>query len=515
MQNIQHTKNGDNEILLSKEFTLYPKSKLALVQLTNHSIFINNNSSRVEQIQLDDVIGCHILEGNKTTSSKLFICIFYYPMQKRLFQGTSRYRYTRSLGIEESFQSKDGRTTAEIWKKVIKLIISGRKMTKADIANLDELETPTRNYLVYVNPFSGSGKAIRMYKSYLRKVLAEAEITHKCIQTEHAGHARDDVRRIALHNYDGIVIVSGDGLVHEVINGLMDRQDRDEAIKMPIGIVPGGSGNALAAAIIYASFRKKKTKPKELLMDSLYEIARGRSRGLALMEVSQQDRKFISFLNIGWGFVADVDIESERYRLFGDARFTIGCVPRVMNLRRYKGSISYIPATHSKFTSINCPLKTKSFESGRYRRLSENSSYNPEEISLTNKDIDSTNDDNWITLDGDYVFVMPIYLSHIGSDMYAMPEAKLEEPIIYLYCLRYGISKWMLIRSLLAFESGKHIEIGGDFVTVVPCTAVRIDPFNKFGDGYMTIDGESVSYQSLQVKATKSYACVMCSNSCN
>ena len=113
-QHRQHTKNGDNEILLSKEFTLYPKSKLALVQLTNHSIFINNNSSRVEQIQLDDVIGkdsflshktqvkiqfdntgCHILEGNKTTSSKLFICIFYYPMQKRLFQGTSRYRYTR------------------------------------------------------------------------------------------------------------------------------------------------------------------------------------------------------------------------------------------------------------------------------------------------------------------------------------------------------------------------------------------------------------------------------------
>lgn len=45
----------------------------------------------------------------------------------------------------------------------------------------------------------------------------------------------------------------GFNCVPKVINGLMDRPDWQKAIEMPIGIVPGGSGNALAASIVYAS----------------------------------------------------------------------------------------------------------------------------------------------------------------------------------------------------------------------------------------------------------------------
>ena len=33
----------------------------------------------------------------------------------------------------------------------------------------------------------------------------------------------------------------------------MERPDWETAIKTPIGVVPGGSGNALAASIVYAS----------------------------------------------------------------------------------------------------------------------------------------------------------------------------------------------------------------------------------------------------------------------
>ena len=37
----------------------------------------------------------------------------------------------------------------------------------------------------------------------------------------------------------------GDGIIFEVYNGLMKRQDRVEAIKMPLAIIPGGSGKIL------------------------------------------------------------------------------------------------------------------------------------------------------------------------------------------------------------------------------------------------------------------------------
>ena len=37
--------------------------------------------------------------------------------------------------------------------------------------------------------------------------------------------------------------IPGDGIVFEVFNGLMKREDHAEAIKIPLAIIPGGSGN--------------------------------------------------------------------------------------------------------------------------------------------------------------------------------------------------------------------------------------------------------------------------------
>lgn len=39
----------------------------------------------------------------------------------------------------------------------------------------------------------------------------------------------------------------------QVINGLMERPDWEQAIKTPLGILPGGSGNALAASVHHYS----------------------------------------------------------------------------------------------------------------------------------------------------------------------------------------------------------------------------------------------------------------------
>lgn len=54
---------------------------------------------------------------------------------------------------------------------------------------------------------------------------------------------------LRLSEWDGIVTLSGDGLLYEVLNGLLHRPDWEEAVKMPLGILPCGSGNALAGAV--------------------------------------------------------------------------------------------------------------------------------------------------------------------------------------------------------------------------------------------------------------------------
>lgn len=39
----------------------------------------------------------------------------------------------------------------------------------------------------------------------------------------------------------------------QVLNGIMEREDWETAIKVPIGMLPTGSGNALVASIFHES----------------------------------------------------------------------------------------------------------------------------------------------------------------------------------------------------------------------------------------------------------------------
>ena len=41
-------------------------------------------------------------------------------------------------------------------------------------------------------------------------------------------------------------------------------------------------------------------------------------------------RRLYSFLSVAWGIIADVDVESERFRSLGNGRFTVGAVVRIV-----------------------------------------------------------------------------------------------------------------------------------------------------------------------------------------
>ena len=51
----------------------------------------------------------------------------------------------------------------------------------------------------------------------------------------------------------GIVSVGGDGLLAEICEGLCARADAAQAMRIPLGVLPGGSGNALCTSIAHAA----------------------------------------------------------------------------------------------------------------------------------------------------------------------------------------------------------------------------------------------------------------------
>ena len=79
--------------------------------------------------------------------------------------------------------------------------------------------------MVLVNPFSGRRLAAVNWE-IARPILEKAHADLTVIMTERAGHAYDIVNKeLKIGDYDGIVTVSGDGLIHEVVNGLYRRSD--------------------------------------------------------------------------------------------------------------------------------------------------------------------------------------------------------------------------------------------------------------------------------------------------
>lgn len=110
-----------------------------------------------------------------------------------------------------------------------------------------------RKVLILLNPKSGSGKARETFQKYVAPVFTEAEIPYELQVTKHANFAREFARRCTIHEWRSIVVVGGDGIYYEVINGLFERADWEHAIQtIPIGIIPCGSGNGLARAIAHA-----------------------------------------------------------------------------------------------------------------------------------------------------------------------------------------------------------------------------------------------------------------------
>ncbi len=89
----------------------------------------------------------------------------------------------------------------------------------------------------------------------VRSLAAHAEL--KTVQTRYRGHAREIAADAAADGVDAVLVLSGDGTINEVVNGLMasaapagDRPPTPTAAKLPvIGALPGGNANVFARAL--------------------------------------------------------------------------------------------------------------------------------------------------------------------------------------------------------------------------------------------------------------------------
>ncbi|KAG0352138.1 Sphingosine kinase 1 [Gamsiella multidivaricata] len=106
-----------------------------------------------------------------------------------------------------------------------------------------------RRILLLVNPNGGVGRAKTIKESVVRPMLEHSGLMVKEQYTEYGRHAIDIAYKVNLEELDTLAVVSGDGVLHEIINGLLSRPDWNQSRRLPISIIPAGSGNAIATSL--------------------------------------------------------------------------------------------------------------------------------------------------------------------------------------------------------------------------------------------------------------------------
>ena len=245
-------------------------------------------------------------------------------------------------------------------------------------------------FIITVNPHGGKKLGPRLLNRV--KPLFEAKgIELFVVETTFAGHAKELANQLNITEYDGFIGIGGDGTLHEIINGMLSRHD---GRKIPIGIIPGGSGNSYMHDL-------QLTDPLKAAKAIINE--KTRALDTAKVEVNH----IIKYSNnmIGWGLVTDVGNQAEHFRWLGTNRYTILSVVEVL---RHKSR----PAT----------------------------------LIMDDKKIED-----------EFIFIIACNSIHVGKGMKMAPKARLDDGLIDLIVIRSDVSRTRLLQVLPKLFDGSHI----------------------------------------------------------
>lgn len=255
-------------------------------------------------------------------------------------------------------------------------------------------------YIFIVNPEAGNGRAKRVFAK-LKKSQVYQDLTSTLFYSEYSGHAEMLTKQIKIDFKDqvsGIIVIGGDGTLHEVMNGLGDAE-------IPVTFIPGGSGNDFARGIGI------KNKPLDILRETIAgNTPTAYWLGKYLLD-GEQERIYVN--SMGFGFDAEIAEKANRSTY------------KVWLNKLHLGTVSYVIAL------IQVLLTFK-----------------PGDITIELDGKMQTFNNCWMVTISNH----PYY----GGGMKIIPDAKIQ-PGRFPVLIIHDISKWKVLGVFLTVFTGKHI----------------------------------------------------------
>ena len=176
-----------------------------------------------------------------------------------------------------------------------------------------------KKFYLIVNPHGGLKKGLSILEK-VKPIFNEGGVELDILETEYAGHARDYANEIDFSGYDALCAIGGDGTMHELVNGMLTRED---GRKLPIGLVTGGTGNSFMHDLECLNPRNAAKR-----------ILTGRLRPVDIVRVDANGDTIYAFTMVGWGMATDITILAENMRWLGGQRYNVASIIEIMKNRK-------------------------------------------------------------------------------------------------------------------------------------------------------------------------------------
>ncbi|KAF8865499.1 sphingoid long chain base kinase-like protein [Acephala macrosclerotiorum] len=361
---------------------------------------------------------------------------------------------------------------------------------------------------VLVNPHSGKGSAEKWYYRDVEPLLKAAQCTFDMVKTRHSGEAVGISEHLDIEAYDMVAACSGDGLAHEIFNGLGKRPDAKKALsKIAVAHIPCGSGNAMSCNLSGTG------SPSLATLASI----KGLPTPLDLISITQGETRTLSFLSQSVGIVAESDLATEHLRWMGQQRFTYGFLIRLLRKTVYPCDIAIKVAIEDKPSIREHYKKEKTnFEPASERRgykylLDDDASATSgNEEGLPPLRYGTVNDklpDGWELVP--YDKLGNFYcgnMAYMATDANFFAAALPNDGYMDLVCINGDISRLAAMNMMFAVENGKFFDVPGVWYRKI--LGYRIIPKDQ-DDGYISIDGERVPFAPFQAEVHKGLGTVL------
>jgi sphingosine kinase len=257
-----------------------------------------------------------------------------------------------------------------------------------------------------------------------------------------------------INNYDAIVTVSGDGVIHEIINGFLQRPDARDAIKkVSLGIIPGGTSNSLSISML----------GEKLGFDPVHtslQVIKGRSLAMDICSVTYDDRRYFSFLSHSFGIAAYADLGTEHMRWMGDTRTVVGLLQEIFSNKTYKMEASLLIAESEKSKmKENC---RSNLRASVWKDVSSETGAVVDTIPPLSDPVP----ENWTTINDDISFFLTSKVPLLNRGMLCHPCASPNDGLIDLLMVRGGKGITKQLGVFTSIENGKHMDMD-----IVSCSA--------------------------------------------